>query len=127
MAQAVAEAEQQVKNAAEVAFEAKMKEKEREIQHLKGWLEKGEAAWKDQQDANARMRSRLDEYSQRIIDGQKELDSYKHQVETLTRRCETLQREQGDIGSVYKEVAQLQDLLDKEKSDFADAQQLNFS
>jgi hypothetical protein len=61
MAQAVSETERKVKIAAEIAFEAKMKEKEQDIQHLKGWLEKGEASWKEQQEANARMRSRLDE------------------------------------------------------------------
>ena len=85
-------------------------------------MDKGQASWKEQQDTITRLRSRLEEYGQQISDRQKELDSYKHHVETLTRRCETLQREQGAAGHTYKEVAQLQDLLDKEKSDFAEAQ-----
>ena len=111
-----------IKACAESAFEAKMKEKEHEVRQLKAWLDAGQASWQDQQAVIAQLRSRLEEYRQQIWERQKELDSYKHQCETISRRRESLQREQGSAGELEKEISRLQDLLEKEKADFAAAQ-----
>ena len=76
----------------------KMKDKEQEVTQLKIWLEAGQQSWKDQQATITQLRERVEDYRTQIWERQKELDSYKHQCGTISRRYESLQKQQGPAG-----------------------------